>query len=73
MNVQKYLAGSNERIAGLQFQQPTAPTYQSAAAPTQNNKRSWTDDAGSLIADGWKNVQDFGPLALFGGGSLWGR
>lgn len=73
MNLQKYLAGSNERIAGLQFQKPTTPAYQSAAAPTQNNKRSWTDDAGSLIADGWNNVKDFGPLALFGGGSLWGR
>lgn len=73
MNLQKYLAGSNERIAGLQFQKPTTPTYQSAAAPTQNKQRSWMDDAGSLISDGWKNVQDFGPLALFGGGSLWGR
>lgn len=73
LNLQSYLNSSNERIAGLQYQKPTTPTYQSAAAPTQNNKRSWTDDAGSLIADGWENVKDFGPLALFGGGSLWGR
>ncbi len=73
MNLQKYLAQSNERIAGMQYQKPTAPTYQSAAAPTQNNKRSWIDDFGSLVGQGWENVKDFGPLALFGGGSLWGR
>lgn len=73
MNLQKYLTSSNERIAGMQYQKPTAPTYQSAAAPTQNTRRSWTDDVGSLMADGWQNVKDFGPLALFGGGSLWGR
>lgn len=73
MNLQKYLAGSNERIAGLQFQKPTTPTYQSAAAPTQAKKHSWTDDFGKNVAQGWENVKDFGPLALFGGGSLWGR
>lgn len=72
-SLQKYLNDSNERIAGMQFQKPTAPTYQSAAAPKQDNKRSWTDDFGSLVSQGWQNVQDFGPFALFGGGSLWGR
>lgn len=73
LNLQSYLNGSNERIAGMQFAKPTTPTYQSASAPSQNKKRSWTDDAGSLIGQGWENVKDFGPLALFGGGSLWGR
>jgi len=73
MDLQKYLGASNERIAGMQFQKPTTPTYQSATAPTQNNKRSWTDDIGGLMNDGWNNVKDFGPLAMFGGGSLWGR
>jgi len=73
IKVEKERIASQERIAGMQFQKPTTPTYQSAAAPTQNNRRSWTDDVGSLIGQGWENVQDFGPLALFGGGSLWGR
>lgn len=73
LNLQSYLNSSNERIAGMGITKPTAPTYQSAAAPSQNKRRSWTDDFGSLFNDGLKNVQDFGPLALFGGGSLWGR
>lgn len=72
-SLQKYLSDTNERIAGLQYAQPTQQTYQDVVAPTQSNKRSWTDDVGSLIGQGWQNVQDFGPLALFGGGSLWGR
>ncbi len=73
MDLQKYLTGSNERIAGMNVKQPTAPNYGQIAAPQQNNKRSWIDDFGSLVGQGWENVKDFGPLALFGGGSLWGR
>lgn len=73
MDLQKYLAGSNERIAGMNVKQPTAPNYGQIAAPSQTKKRSWTDDFGSLVGQGWENVKDFGPLALFGGGSLWGR
>ena len=73
LNLQSYLNASNERIAGLQYQQPTKTDYGTPSAPTQQNKRSWTDDIGSLIGQGWENVKDFGPLALFGGGSLWGR
>jgi len=73
MDLEKYLGASKERIAGMQFKEPTTPTYQSVTAPTQNNKRSWTDNIGGLMNDGWNNVKDFGPLAIFGGGSLWGR
>lgn len=73
LNLQSYLNASNERIAGMQYQQPTKTDYGTSSAPTQQTKRSWTDDIGSLIGQGWENVKDFGPLALFGGGSLWGR
>lgn len=73
LDLQSYLNASNERIAGMQFKQPTKSTYQNAVAPKQDTRRSWTDDVGSLIGQGWENVKDFGPLALFGGGSLWGR
>ena len=64
MNLQKYLASSNERIAGMQYQKPTTPTYQSAVAPTQNKQPNLWDKtiggfinwAGNGIADAiWNN------------------
>lgn len=79
MDLQRYLAASNERIAGMQFKQPEKKTYQNAKQPQQAKQgfmdqyvNGW-DNFGKNVSQGWQNVKDFGPLALFGGGSLWGR
>ncbi len=32
---------------------------------------SYFQDTGANISQGWNNVQEYGPFALFGGGSLW--
>lgn len=44
-----------------------------AANNAKIDNHNYFGDWGANISQGWKNVQDFGPLALFGGGSLWGR
>lgn len=64
LNLQSYLNASNERIAGMQYQKPSTPTYQSAVAPTQNKQPNLWDKtiggainwAGNGIADAiWNN------------------
>lgn len=37
-----------------------------------NKSNSTGGGTGGLIRNGWENVQKYGPLALFGGGTLWG-
>ena len=74
MDLQKYLTASQERIAGLN--QPTAPSYTPVSTPKSNvaqgNKNVVdTGGLGGLVKQGWQNVKDYGPLAIFGGGSLW--
>ncbi len=74
MDLQKYLTASQERIAGLN--QPAAPSYTPVSTPKRNvaqgNKNVVdTGGLGGLIKQGWQNVKDYGPLAIFGGGSLW--
>ena len=66
-----------------QLSVPTIPEPQDPGAnytaprTPQNNvyrgNRNVVDDGGigGLIKQGWQNVKDYGPLALFGGGSLW--
>lgn len=74
LNLQSYLNASNERIAGLN--RPAAPTPTSVSTPRSNvrqGNKNVVDDGGlwGLIKQGGQNVMDYGPLALFGGGSLW--
>lgn len=74
MDLQKYLTASQERIAGLN--QPAAPSYNPVSTPKSNSpqgNKNVVDDGGlwGLIKQGGQNVMDYGPLALFGGGSLW--
>lgn len=74
MDLQKYLSASNERIAGLN--KPVAPEYTPVSTPSNNaykGNKNVVDDGGlgGLVKQGWQNVIDYGPLALFGGGSLW--
>ncbi len=74
MDLKKYLTASQERIAGLN--QPAAPSYTPVSTPKRNvaqgNKNVVdTGGLGGLIKQGWQNVKDYGPLAIFGGGSLW--
>lgn len=69
LELQKYMAGLGTGGGGPA---PKAPSSSGPkAAPVQKQSR-W-DQMKPLMADGWQNVKDFGPLALFGGGSLWGR
>lgn len=74
MDLQKYLTASNERLAGLN--KPAAPSYNPVSTPKSNapqGNKNVVDDGGlwGLIKQGGQNVMDYGPLALFGGGSLW--
>lgn len=74
LNLQSYLASLAQQQAT-----PTAPQEyvpQSVSVPSQRIETGnphVVDDGGwgGLIKQGWQNVKDYGPLALFGGGSLW--
>ncbi len=37
------------------------------------NNHNYFGDFGRNLSQGFQNVAKWGPLALFGGGSLWGR
>lgn len=74
LDLQSYLNASNERIAGMN--KPVAPSYTPVSTPSSNaykgNKNVVdTGGFGGLVKQGFQNVMDYGPLALFGGGSLW--
>lgn len=72
LNLQSYLNSSNERIAGLQFQKPTTPTYQQATAPTQNNQGNWLVDNFKSGADSWGKTWDQnGWMTLLGKGTFY--
>lgn len=74
MDLQKYLTASQERIAGMN--KPAAPSYNPVSTPANNTYKGNrnvvdTGGLGGLVKQGFQNVKDYGPLALFGGGSLW--
>lgn len=74
LNLRSYFASLAQQQAT-----PTAPQEyvpQSVSVPSQRietgNPRVVDDGGwGGLVKQGWQNVKDYGPLALFGGGSLW--
>lgn len=71
MNLQKYLAQSNERIAGMGAGAPAVPTFTSTAKGTvpEESKNYFANTKSGFLPD----IAKWGPLALFGGGWAWGE
>lgn len=71
MNLQKYLAASNERIAGMGNNTPAVPTFTSTAKGTvpEESKNYFANTKSGFLPD----IAKWGPLALFGGGWAWGE
>lgn len=70
MNLQKYLAQSNERIAGM-GNTPAVPAFTSQAKGTvpEESKNYFANTKSGFLPD----IAKWGPLALFGGGWAWGE
>lgn len=74
-------ADRDNKIAVARLTQPInnttyyggTPTNTGNGKPTPSKQTSAWDGVGSLISQGFQNVANYGPLALFGGGSLWGN
>jgi hypothetical protein len=73
MDIEKYLGASKERIAGMQFKQPTKGSYQDAVAPTpQQGGGNWLVDNFKNGADSWgKTWNNNGAMTLLGKGTFY--
>lgn len=72
LSLQKYLAGLSNPAPVAPKEYVPAPVSYPKANYSQGNKNVVDDGGwGGLVKQGWQNVKDYGPLALFGGGSLW--
>ena len=72
LSLDKYLAGLSNPAPVAPEEYVPAPVSYPKANYRQGNKNVVDDGGwGGLVKQGWQNVKDYGPLALFGGGSLW--
>lgn len=73
LSLQKYLAGLNSTVSKPERYESYTPISQAPRKNVYNGNRNVVDTGGigGLIKQGYQNVKDYGPLALFGGGSLW--
>lgn len=75
-NMQSYIAQMQADAMRSSIPQPEAPGESRVRIPSSNayqGNRNVADTGGfsGLLKQGFQNVSDYGPLALFGGGSLW--
>lgn len=64
-----------QKRASKESQRQAAIAAEARRRASQNKPTGYinkSNKSSSLIGQGWENVKKYGPLALFGGGTLWG-